>query len=109
MGPPMDEKPVEEERQYEAQATAGRVYTPPSWGIGKECMRPPDLGAFLKDYDWDEMDIANRNKLERIVFWARRSSVSTPKRLHSYVCVVGKDYQPMPLAPNRRPPPGVRQ
>ncbi len=54
MGPPLDEKPVEDYREVVSLASAGGLYTPSSWGIGLDCMRTPDLEEFLADYNWDE-------------------------------------------------------
>ncbi len=108
LGPPMDEKPVESEYQYEAQINAGRVYTPPSWGIGKECVRAPELAEFLGGYDWDELDMTNRNKLESLVYWSKHWSEAGRDDLHPWVCIVGEDYQPTPLAPERPPPSRIR-
>ncbi len=109
MAPPLDEKPVEEKPLYEARATAGHVYTPSSWGITQECMRTSDLGDFLDGYDWDEMDLANRNKVESIVYWSRVRP--TPRHLQSWLCVNGEDWKPtpLPLDPREPRPPGVKE
>ncbi len=110
MGPPLNETPVEDDLEVVSLASAGVLYTPSSWGIGLDCMRTPDLEGFLADYNWDEMDITNRNKLESLVYWSKQRSSMGRNHLNPWVCVEGEDWEPtpLPIGPNDSRPPGAR-